>query len=167
MRPFNPKMFAPLGWVLIPVVCSFLIFACSQEEDEPGLEGTKYSISDIAGDWIAVEALFSSLEAGNPASLDIVGEGGSLKMTVLNDGKFTITISLPDEPNFITKGKFGFEDEWLVVSYDDYPDEYDYFYIDIDEITNKLTLRGQGTFDFEDDGIEELASINLILERVL
>ena len=167
MRPFIPKMSASFRWVLIPVVCSFLVFACSQEEDEPGLEGTMYSISDIAGDWIAVEALFSSLEPDNPASLDIIDEGGSLNMTVLNDGKFTITISLPGEPNFITKGKFGFEDEWLVVSYDDYPEEYDYFYIDIDEVTNELTLRGEGTFDFEDDGIEELASINLILERVL
>ena len=88
-------------------------------------------------------------------------------MTVLNDGKFTITIILPDEPTFITKGKFRFEEEWLVVSYDDDPEEYDYFYIDIDEITSKLTLRGDGTFDFDDDGIEELASINLILERVL
>ena len=163
MKPFIKKS-ALFRSLVASVICGVLILACSEEDDEPGLEGTKYSISDITGSWTAIEAFFSSLEPDNDGSLDIIDVGGTFKMNVQSDGKFTITISLPGEPAEVTKGKFGFEDEWLTVSYDDDPGEYDYFFIDLDA-NDILTLRGQGYYDFEDDGEEELTSINLTLAR--
>ena len=159
----NPSISHALILILL-LILSFFIIGC-QDEDEPSLEGSKYSISDIAGNWTASFALFSSLEAGNPASLDIIDEGGSLKMTVTSKGEFTITISIPGEPDEIVKGQFGFEDEWLAVSYDDAPGEYDYFFIDMNSSKTKLTLRGEGSYDFDDDGDEELSSINLELDK--
>ncbi len=163
MKPFI-KNSALVRSLIVSSLCGVLVFACSEGDDEPGLEGTNYSISDIVGNWTAIEALFISLEPDNNGSLDIIDEGGTLKMSVQSDGKFTITISLPGEPAEVTKGKFGFEEEWLTVSYDDDPGEYDYFYIGLDA-NDILTLRGQGYYDFEDDGTEELTSINLVLEK--
>ena len=149
--------------ITLIIICSFL-FACQDEEEGPTLNG-KYNMSDLAGNWTATEALFSSLDQDYKGSMNIIQEGGSLTMNVQNDGKFTINIVIPGEPNEVFKGKLGFEEEWLTVSYDTEPDDYEYFFIELNDDKSILTLRGEGTYDFDDDGMEDLSSINLILER--
>jgi len=160
----NPTLSQILA-VLILIIFSFFLIACPGDEDEPSLEGSEYSISDITGNWTATLALFSSLDPDLIATVDIIDEGGTLKLVVQSNGNFTITITLPGEPLQVIKGKFGFEEEYLTVSYEDDPGEYDYFFIDMNDAKTQLTIRGDGTYDFDDDGDEEMSSINLELVK--
>ena len=148
---------------LVALCC--LIFSCAGDEDEePGLQG-KYSIDEISGTWNATLALFSSTEADHKGSIEVVEEGGTFTMVIQNNGKFTITIALPGEPNEVITGKLGFDEEWLAVSYDDDPGEYEYMFIELNGARTEMTIRGNGTFDFDDDGIEDPSSINLEMKK--
>ncbi len=144
----------------------FSIFiSCGGEDDDPQLEGDKYSITDIAGNWTATQAIFSSTEVPNKGTLDIIGEGGSLTFSIQNNGRFVITIMLPGEANQVFTGQLGFDEEWLAVSYDEDPGEYDYLFFELNADKTNLTIRGEGTYDFDDDGMEDLAFIDLVLMR--
>jgi hypothetical protein len=149
--------------IILSIVVLFFI-SCTGEEDELTLDG-KYKMSDLAGNWTATQALFSSLDQDYKGSVDVIDEGGSLTMSIQSDGKFTITILIPGESNEVFRGLLRFEEEWLTVSYDTEPDDYDYFFIELSVDKSILTLRGEGAYDFDDDGKEDLSSINLILER--
>jgi hypothetical protein len=145
-------------------VCLFFL-TCSCNKDEPKLQGDNYSIGDIAGDWTATEATFSSLENPYKGGIDIINEGGTLKLVIQNNGRFTFTIILPGEPDQVTTGQLGFDEEWLAVSYDDDPGEYDYLFFDLNADKSILTIRGNGGYDFDDDGTEDFATMSFILER--
>lgn len=149
--------------IILGIVVLFFI-SCTGEEDELTLDG-KYKMSDLAGTWTATQAIFSSTDQDFKGTVQIVEEGGTFTMLIQSDGKFTITITMPGESNQVIRGLLRFEEEWLTVSYDTEPDDYDYFFIELSVDKSTLTLRGEGTYDFDDDGIEDLSSINLILER--
>ncbi len=159
MKTVNRSLIFVIG---IVVVCSFFI-TCNK--DEPKLEGINYSISDIAGNWTATEATFSSL--GNPykGGIDIIQEGGSLKLGIQNNGRFTFTIILPGEADQITTGQLGFDEEWLAVSYDDDPGEYDYLFFDLNDDKSILTISGEGGYDYDEDGEEDHSIMSFILNR--
>ena len=128
-------------------------FTRGGEDDDPNLEGDKYSIADIKGNWTATQAIFSSLEVPNKGFLDIIDEGGSLTLAIQDNGRFKITIILPGEANQVINGQLGFDEEWLAVSYDEDPGEYDYLFFDLNDIKTILTIIGDGGYDFDDDGI--------------
>ena len=142
-----------------------IFFTRCGEDDDPKLEGDKYSIADIKGNWIATQAIFSSIEVPNKGLLDIIDEGGSLTLSIQDNGRFTLTIILPSETNQVFTGQLGFDEVWLAVSYDENPGEYDYLFFELNAGKTNLTIRGDGTYDFDDDGIEDLASIDLVLMR--
>ena len=142
-----------------------ILITCSGDDEDPPLEGDKYSINDIAGNWTATEATFSSAEVPNKGSLDVIGEGGTLTLSIQTNGRFKITIALPDKANQIFTGQLGFDEEWLAVSYDDDPGEYEYWFIDLNDNKTILTLRGEGTYDFEDDGMEDPSYMDFVLSR--
>ena len=123
-------------------------------------------MSDIAGNWVANTAIFSALELdadGQPVYFDVIDEGGTFEITIQNNGRFTSTITLPGEPNSISSGQLGFDEEYLAIEYDDFPGEYEYFYITL--LNQILTLRGETEFDFGDDGLLEPAYLELIMEK--
>ncbi len=140
--------------------------ACGDDDEVP-LTGTKYSISDITGSWTATNAFIFSLAAGaQPATVDIVGEGGSLMLSIQSSGRFTLTIKRPSRADEISTGDMGFDDEWLAVSFDDAPGDYSYMFIELDENRSNMTIRGETEYDFDEDGTEELASIDLEMTRI-
>lgn len=151
-----------LGVVLI--VFSIFIASCG-EDDDPKLEGDNYSITDIAGNWTATQAIFSSVDIPNKGFLDIIDEGGSLTLSIQNNGRFKLTIMLPGEANQVFEGQLGFDEEWLAVSYDELPGDYDYLFFDLNDSKTVLTIRGDAGYDFDEDGIEDPASMDLILSR--
>ena len=112
-----------------------------------------------------MEATFSSLDQPYKGGIDIIKEGGTLKLAIQNNGRFTFTIMLPGEPDQVTTGQLGFDEEWLAVSYDDDPGEYDYLFFDLNADKSILTIRGNGGYDFDDDGTEDIATMSFILER--
>ena len=147
----------------ILTVFSFFIASCG--DDDPQLKGDNYPIDDIAGNWTATDALFSSLEMPYKGSLDVLEEGGTLTLSIQSNGRFTMTIMLPGEANQVFTGQLGFDEEWLAVSYDEEPGEYDYYYFDLNDSKTILTIRGDSTYDFDDDGVEDLAALSFILSR--
>ena len=145
-------------------VFSIFIASCS-EDDDPKLAGDKYSIADIKGNWTATQAIFSSIEVPNKGFLDIIDEGGSLTLAIQDNGRFEITIILPGEADQVINGQLGFDEEWLAISYDEDPGEYDYLFFELNDIKTILTIIGDGGYDFDDDGIEDLASMHFVLTR--
>ena len=138
--------------------------ACdSGEDDDFSLEGDGISMSDIAGTWTATRAFFSRAADGPAVEVEIVGQGGTATLVIQTNGRFTFTTTLPGEAPDVTTGQLGFDEDLLVVMYDDEPDDFSFFGIQFSG--NNLSINGQGTYDFDDDGSEEAAVIELDLVR--
>ena len=145
----------------------FTIAGCDGGEDEVPLTGTKYAISDIMGDWNASAATIANLTGGQPAFVDIIGEGGSLSLSIQSNGRFTLVIMRPGRADETFTGDMGFDEEWLAVRFDgDAADDYSYMYIELNGAMDFMIIRGDSEYDFDEDGTEELASIDLELNRV-
>jgi len=132
---------------------------CNKNKNEYPLEGPNLSMNDIAGNWKATSANYHY----DTLFFDVIAEGGSVSLVIQGDGRFTFTLKLPDEPDNVSSGQLGFDEEWLAISFDDDPDEYEYFFIQLSN--GVLTIRGPAEFDFEGDGTEEPANVDLILIR--
>lgn len=160
----NPKCVLDLFFLSLIMPALSVLSSCGVE-DEPQLEGDNYSIQDIAGNWTATDAGFTSMEEPYKGSLDVIGEGGSLTISIQNNGRFVLTIKLPSEADQVFPGQLGFDEEWLAVSYDDDPGEYEYHFFSLNADKTVLTIRGTGGYDFDDDGVEDLASFSFILDK--
>ena len=151
---------------LTVLVLLILLTGCKKNGEELPLDGPVLSMSDIAGNWTANTAIFSALELdsdGQPIYFDVIDEGGTFKLNIQTNGRFTSTITIPGEPNSVSNGQLGFDDEFLAIEYDDFPGEYEYYYIEL--LNQILTLRGETEFDFTDDGLQEPAYLELIMEK--
>lgn len=137
--------------------------ACDSGEDDFSLEGDGISMRDIAGTWAATRAFFSRAADGPAVSVEIVRLGGTATLMIQTNGRFTFTTALPGESPDVTTGQLGFDEDLLVVIYDDEPDDFDFFGIQFSG--NTLSISGPGTYDFNGDGTEEDAIIELDLVR--
>lgn len=145
-----------------------LLFAtlssCSSSgEDDFSLEGTVYSVSDIAGNWQATSADFSRDADGPVLIVDIVDEGGSVSIVVQSDGDFTLTITEPSSGTDVSSGRVGFDEELLVISFDDAPDDWEYYTLNVQDMT--MRIQGPGEYDFDGDGVDEAARITFEFVR--
>jgi hypothetical protein len=123
-------MFVPLAF--IP--------ACKDDE-----EASRERVSEIAGSWTATSATFNGT--------DVVQEGGRVTLEIKNSGRFTFTITRPEERDMVFTGKLGFDEQWLEVEYDTNPGEYEYYDISYDE--QNLHIGANSEFDFDGDGQDE------------
>lgn len=157
------------SWLVLPVLMAVLVVgnACDGGDDEVPLTGTKYSISDIAGSWEASSATIADLTGAQHPFVDIIGEGGSLTLSIQSNGRFTLTIKRPGRADETFTGDMGFDEEWLAVRFDgDAADDYSYMFIDLNDPKNFMIIRGETEYDFDEDGNDETASIDLELDRV-
>ena len=163
----NHSKLNPAHFIIICFSCFAMCFfaACVQDDDEPSLEGDNYGIDDLAGTWLATEAFFSSLETPHKGSLDVIDENGSLTFKVESNGRFTVTIVLPGEPNMTFTGQLGFDEEWLAMAYDDEPDEYYYHFFELNDDKSIMTIRGEAYIDLDDDGVEDFVSMNMTFSK--
>ena len=155
--------------VAMMAVCAVLV-ACDGSSGGGG--GTTWTIADFAGTWVA--ALFQITSAENALlSFDLIGLGGAMTATVAADGSFTGSATVLDLTTFapITfplAGQFVLVDQTTLTI--DFIPEIPPFFTDE---TMAFTLAGntlnlsddQTTFDFDDDGIEDPATFNGILNR--
>jgi len=137
--------------------------ACDSGEDEFSLEGDGISINDIAGNWTATRAFFSRAATGPALAVEIVALGGTATLMIQTNGRFTFTTTLPGEAPLVTTGQLGFDEDLLVVIYDDEPDDFEYFGIQSSPTT--LSIQGLAGYDFDNDGTEEEARLELDLVR--
>jgi hypothetical protein len=127
--------------------------------------GPSYCISDLVGTWNATELTFSA--CSGEGFIDLIAEGGSASLVVQSNGRFTLTVGYPDG-NEVFTGKMYFEDnQFFAIQFDDdSPDDPTYFGDTLSGNTFRL-IGGPETaeFDFDDDGIEECASVNLTVVK--
>ena len=149
-------------------LCTTLLTGCSEDNgDDFSLVGTNISVSEIAGSWNATQAIFSSAATGPGMQIDVVAEGGSVTLQIQTDGRFTVTVTESGEAPDVSTGRLGFDEDLLVISFDDDPDEFEFFGITHNE-PNMTIQGGNGSagFDFDDDGVEETANIDFVLVRI-
>lgn len=134
--------------------------------DQFALEGTNVSISDITGSWNATKGLFGRSGEGPVVEVDVVAEGGSITLNIQTNGRFSVSVGYMGETDTST-GRFAFDEDLLVISFDDDPEEWEYFSISHGE--PNLSIMG-GTvyeaFDFDGDGTDEDADIDFEFTRV-
>jgi hypothetical protein len=130
-----------LLFIFVIAPLAFLV-ACSKDKGF-STEG----IDEIAGTWTATSASFNGT--------DVVLEGGSVTLTIQNNGRFTFTIKRPGRDDMVFTGRLGFDEQWLAVEYDTDPGEYEYYDITYDE--HNLHIGANSEFDFDgDDTAEEV-----------
>ncbi|MGI9544268.1 MAG: hypothetical protein ACR2MX_13495 [Cyclobacteriaceae bacterium] len=160
----NRLYYLPLGMFL----CTAVITSCSEDNgDDFSLTGTNISVSDIAGSWNATQAIFSKASVGPGMQVDVVADGGSVTLQIQSNGNFTVTVTESGEAPDVSTGRLGFDEDLLVISFDDDPDEFEFFGITHNE-PNMTIQGGNGSagFDFDDDGVEEPANIDFVLVRM-
>ena len=142
------------------ILVVFTLFtSCSDGDEDFSQTGTNLSVSDIAGSWTATSATFSG-----PEFFDLLADGGTVTLVIQNNGRFTFTMKVPDEPDDeVSTGKLGFDGEYLVVIFDDDPGEEASFFISL--VNNILTLRGQTEMDLDGNGKEDFGILELIMKR--
>ncbi len=153
----RPFLIALLAFTLTLSACD------SSGDDDFPLEGTILSMNDIAGTWNATSAVFMLAADGPAVEVNIVDAGGTATLVIQSNGRFTFTTTLPGEAPDVTTGQLGFDEDLLVVIYDDDPDDFEFFGIQLSGTA--LSLGGPGTYDFDGDGVEENARIELELVR--
>lgn len=153
------------------IVLLSILTTCGTGNDDEGfgqfsLEGTDVSIADIAGNWTATKARFSRAAAGPVSEVDVVAAGGSLTLEIQNNGRFSVTVAVPGAGSETSTGRFAFDEDVLVISFDEDPDEWEFFSITHNE--PNLTIIG-GTvyeaFDFDGDGVDEDSYIDFEFVR--
>lgn len=151
------------------IALSLAILCCSGEDDldEFSLVGTNTSIAAMAGSWNATSAIFTEAGVGQPRDYDVVAEGGTATLNIQANGRFTLTISPTGLPSETITGDLRFDEDLLVVFFDDDPEEWEYFTITHNDPNLTIGDRtATGEFDFDGDGTLESANIYLDLERI-
>ncbi|MEN8251036.1 MAG: hypothetical protein ABFS32_19035 [Bacteroidota bacterium] len=138
-------------WVFVLVTAPLIFFHGCKEDDEFSDE----RISEIAGTWTATSATFNGV--------DVVDEGGSVRLVIQDNGRFTFTIKRPGRDDMVFTGRLGFDEQWLAVEYDTDPGEYEYYDITYDE--HNLHIGANSEFDFDGDGSDEYVVFYLDMVR--
>ena len=156
--------------LLSALLCSFFILACSssdEEGDEFSLVGTNTSIAEMAGNWNATTGLFQSASLGPATETDVVAEGGTVTLSIQTTGQFSITVQEAGRTPDTSTGRMAFDEDLLVIFFDDDPGEFEFFGI----IHNEPNLSIQGgngsaEFDFDFNGIKEPANVDFEFVRI-
>lgn len=127
-----------------------LIISCSKD-DGHSTEG----LAEIAGNWTATKATFNGV--------DVIEEGGTVTLTISENGRFTFTINRAGGRTMVFSGKLWFDEEWLAVEYDTDKGEAEYY--DISYNDSKLHLGANSEFDFDGDGTDEIVIFFLDMVR--
>ena len=140
-----------------------LFFSCSSGDDGDPLVGTTISISDIQGNWNAIRAIFDIAGTGTSQSIDVVEEGGSVTLQIQSNGRFTLTITPQGESAEVSKGQMSFDEDLLVVEFDDSPGDSEYY--GIQSSTSTLSISGPAEYDLDGDGTDDDAYVELDFVR--
>ncbi|WP_188369241.1 hypothetical protein [Muriicola marianensis] len=145
----------------------FFIAGCdSGNGDDPKTDcGPSYCISDLAGTWNATELTFSA--CSGEGFFDLIAEGGSASLVIQTNGRFTLTVTFPDGSETFT-GRMYFEDStFFAIQFDeDPPDDPTYFGDTLSGNTFRLNGGPEtAEFDFNDDGNDECASVDLTVVK--
>ena len=143
---------------VVSVTLGLALLACG------GDGGTAPSSSDLAGTWRATKMEFVSA-ANSSTKVDVIALGGSLTVVLNADGGYTSTLIQPDGTQEVTTGNWNVSVDVFTLHYTDGPFTGE-MQFDWALSASTLTLQGADSdFDFNNDGLDEAAKLNLVLSR--
>lgn len=129
-----------------------VLSACS---DSTGVEP-----DDLAGTWEATEAVVTSV-ADPTVSVDFVAEGGTITLVLNADAGYVFTSSFPGEDPEVEIGTYSVSGDVLTITpVDDDPETFT-----ISRDGDTMTLTGDDSFDFDENDVEEPATLVITLTR--
>ena len=151
--------------LMIPLIVLSISCSTDDEQDELTKDGP-FPISELSGSWEATQAQFSV----NTTSVDVIEDGGTVSMSVMSNGSFTLTLDPVDRNAYTVSGEM-FWEEWqqtfyFAIAWDDEPGTWDTYGHTYDGTT--LTLNGgadTGGYDFNNDGETEACSLHFTFVR--
>lgn len=162
-------MTTPHKFILFAPFIALLMLSCSKDSPSEVLvkEGP-FKISELAGNWEANRAYFSD---GNMNSIDVVGEGGSVSLTVQSSGSFSMTFDPEDRAAYTVGGEMFWEpfegNFYFAIEWDKYQGDWDTYGATLNATT--FTLSGgfdSGEYDFDNDGTFEATNTGFEFERI-
>jgi hypothetical protein len=125
-----------------------------------GDDSTGPSESSLVGTWRATKVELISVQ--DPAiKFDLVALGATVRLVLGSSKAYTLTLSVPGEPQEIVTGSWSSSGDVLTLT-----DESGDMQFDMTLSGNTLTLTGaDGEFDFNDDDVDEPAHLNMVLVR--
>jgi len=152
----------------------FVASSCSKDDSEGDTElfkeGGPFEFSELAGNWEATGALFLR-PFSNLGGAEIIGDGGSVSLTVQNNGKCTFTIDPFDCEAYTESGEMFWElyDEeyYLEIVWNDSPDEGSSFRAELTDTTFALFCGPEQCveYDFNCDGTPETGTLSFSFIR--
>lgn len=136
--------------------------ACGEDEGNE-LTGSGISINDIQGSWNAIRVEFDIAGSGASLAVDIIDQGGSATLVIQSNGRFTLTIIPMGESPQVTTGQMTFDDDLLVVEFDDSPGQSDFF--SIQNTSSTLSISGPAEYDLDNNGTDDPARVEMDFER--
>jgi hypothetical protein len=149
----------------------FVVSSCSKDESESELfkEGGPFEFSELAGNWEATDAHF--LRPNTNSGVEIVGDKGSVSLTVQSNGKCTFTIDPFDCEAYTESGEMLWElyneEYFLEIVWNDSPGEGSSFRAELTDTTFSLFCGPEKCveYDFNCDGTPEPATLSFSFIR--
>lgn len=158
--------------VLLVILTTCLTLSCSKDESKSGSdselskEGGPFELSELAGNWEANLATFT--RTSDNLEVAIVGDGGSVSLTVLSNDKCTFTINSVDCEAYTESGELFWEfnsdngEYYLAIVWDDFPDDggTSFYVILFNNTFSMWCIEDCAEYDFNCDGSPETAFLN-------
>jgi hypothetical protein len=164
----NP--FLTYAIILVLSISTILASSCSKDEPESELvkEGGPFEFSELAGNWKSTLAYF--LRTSDNLEVEVVGDGGSVSLTVQSNGKCTFTIDPFDCEAYTESGEMFWElydEEYnLEIVWNDFPDESSSFRAELTDIGFHMQCFYEcAEYDFNCDGTPETADLSFFFIR--
>ena len=147
-------------------IYAFMAFAvsCSSSEDNTSpTETPDPNTEELAGNWTAEKAVFEIDFDGTIEVADFIGEGGTINLTIQDNGRFSIEFVLGENTETIS-GQMMHNNNLLSIVFDYAPNETSYFEISNTD-TTVLIDGGPLEYDFDNDGTTEPAVVSFRFVR--
>jgi hypothetical protein len=140
------------------VAGAVLTLGCGDDKTGP-------SAASLVGTWNATVAEFY-LQSNPTIRVEAISEyGATLTVTFAANNSYSILIEVPGEPDEIQTGTWSMGGDVLTLEPDGISGEIQF---DAELANDILTLTGGHVmFDVDDDGTDDEAGLNLVMERVL
>ena len=158
--------------ILLVALTTCLTFSCSKDEldsdsdSELFKEGGPFEISELAGNWEANLATFT--RTSDNLEVAIVGDGGSVSLTVQSNDKCTFTFNPVDCEAYTESGEMFWEfnsengEYYLAIVWDDFPDDggTSFYVILFNNTFSMWCFEDCAEYDFNCVGSPETAFLN-------
>ncbi len=141
------------------VLAAALVVGCIDSTDPDNV-----SEDDLAGVWTATQFVLAST-ADPSVTVDMISLGGTFVLTINADGTYSEAGVFPGDPPEVESGSgtYVIQGTNLILTEDDDPEPFTVAFV---LSGNTLTLSSTDeSFDFDEDGVEEAATLEMVLTR--